>query len=62
MQKGDIYIPKARHISKKQDNYKKPYTLRYAIFHEIFVIGIYIYRNIMTLCVTKRFYIQNPNT
>ena len=51
-------------LFKKKDNlryvfiHKKPYTLRYAIFHKSFVIGIYIYTKRMILCVTWRFYIQ----
>ena len=53
---------------QKQDNlsyvfiHKNPDTLRYAIFHEIFDIDIYIYTKNMTLCVTWRFYIKNPDT
>ena len=31
--------------------HKKPDTLRYAIFHEILEIGIYIYTKSMTFCV-----------
>ena len=46
----NIYIhkQKSRYFYKNQDNfryffiYKKPDTLRYAIFHEMFEIGIYI--------------------
>ena len=42
-----FYIQKARNFSKSKTIsvtlYKKPYTLRYALFHEIFFeVGIYI--------------------
>ena len=55
----NVYIYKKPDTSKENKKicvtffkYKKPDTLRYAIFHEIFEIGIYIYRKRMTLCVT----------
>ena len=38
--------------------FKKQYTLRYGIFHEIFW-SWHLYSKSMTLCVTWRFYIQN---
>ena len=31
---------------------QNPDTLRYAVFHETFFIGIYIYTKSMTFCVT----------
>ena len=49
---------KSQTLCKKQDNlrhvfiHKKPDTLRYTIFYEIFEIGVYIYTKSMTLCVT----------
>ena len=49
---------KIQTLCKNQDNFcyvfihKKSDTLRYAIFHETFEIGIYIYKKSMTLCVT----------
>ena len=60
-----LYVyTKIQTLCKKQDNlryvfiHKKPSTLRYAIFHEIFESSIYIYMQSMTLCVMWRFYIQ----
>ena len=43
-----VLYTKSHTLFKKLDNfryvfiYKKPYTLRYGIFHEIFEVGIYI--------------------
>ena len=56
------YIQKARYFAKSKTIYvtfvftKKRDTLRYAICHEIFEIGIFIYIKSMTLWVTWRFY------
>ena len=55
----NIYIyTKIQTLCKKQENlryvfiHKNPNTLRYAIFHDNFEIGICIYTKSMTLCVT----------
>ena len=53
-----LYIYKKPHTLQKARQFalrfihKRPYTLRYMIFHEIFEIGIYIYTKSMTFCVS----------
>ena len=59
---------KSETLCKKQDNlryvfiHKNTDTLCYMIFHEKFVMGIYIYTKSMALCVRGRFYIKNLET